>query len=241
VRTLADVSRVEQFAAVYERAYGPDVWVRVAGKQVLDLGCGEGGHVLALAAGGAAHVTGLDILPDFDNARQVAQARGYAATFIGGDTTTLPDAAFDVVFSHDSFEHFAEPGRILAEMTRLARPGGHLMIKFGPPWRNPWGRHMGGTLRRDRPWVHLVVPERVMMRVHSVYHDDPVLVERVADLPGGMNKMTVGRFRRLLREQPGIRVEQFDVFPLFGARALTALPLTREFFASGVRAICVRL
>lgn len=239
VHTPEDVSQIEQYAAVFERAFGPQFWSRIAGKEVLDLGCGDGAHVLALAAHGAAHATGLDILPAFHLAERTAIARGYPVSFIGAATTALPDAAFDVVFSHDSFEHFDDPAHVLAEMVRLTRPGGRLMIKFGPPWRNPWGRHMSGTIRRDRPWIHLIVPERSIMRVHSVYHDQPIS-EHYADLPGGMNKMTVGRFQRLLQRQPGLRLETFHVFPLYGLRPLTALPVVREFFASGVRAVCVR-
>lgn len=240
VRTPEGVSRTEPFAAVYERAFGRDIWQMTAGKEVLDFGCGEGGHVLALAANGAGHVTGLDILPEFHNAEAEGRRRGYPVSFVGAASDTLPDASFDVVISHDSFEHFADPAYILSEMVRLTRPGGRLLIKFGPPWRNPWGRHMSGTIRRDRPWIHLVVPERAIMRAQSVYHNEPVFSERYADLPGGLNKMTVARFRRLLHEQPGLLVEQFHIFPLYGVPALVGLPVVREFFASGVRAICVR-
>ena len=240
VRTLESVQRTEHFAAEYEHAFGPRVWDVIAGKEVLDLGCGEGGHVLALAAGGAAHVTGLDTLPAFHNAEREAIRRGCAVTFVGADAATLPDASFDVVFSHDSFEHFADPAQVLAQMTRLARPGGRLLIKFGPPWRNPWGRHMGGTIRRDRPWVHLVVPEQTIMHVQSVYHDDPELKEQYAELPGGLNRMTVARFQRLLQAQPGLRIEEFSVKPLYGVSALVAAPVVRELFASSVRAVCVR-
>jgi SAM-dependent methyltransferase len=239
-RTLEGVQQTEHFAAEYERAFGPRVWEMIAGQEVLDLGCGEGGHALALAAHGAAHVTGLDTLPTFHNAEKEAARRGYPVTFIGADAATLPDASFDVVFSHDSFEHFADPAQVLAEMTRLARPGGRLLIKFGPPWRNPWGRHMGGTIRRDRPWVHLIVSERTIMHVQSVYHDEPVMKERYAELPGGLNRMTVGRFRRLLQSQSGLRIEEFTIKPLYWAGALAAVPVVGEFFASSVRAIGIR-
>lgn len=241
IRTPESVSRTDQFTTVYERTFGRDIWTLIAGKEVLDFGCGEGGHVLALAANGASHVTGLDILPEFFNAEAESQRRGYRATFINATSDVLPDASFDVVISHDSFEHFDDPGYILSEMVRLTRPGGRVLIKFGPPWRNPWGRHMSGTIRRDRPWIHLVVSERMIMRAQSVYHNEPVFSERYADLPGGLNKMTVAHFQQLLREQADLRVEQFHVFPLYGIPALVALPVVREFFASGVRAICVRV
>jgi 2-polyprenyl-3-methyl-5-hydroxy-6-metoxy-1,4-benzoquinol methylase len=240
VRTLENVSRTEHYEAEYERAFGPAVWSLIAGREVLDVGCGEGGHVMALAARGAGFVTGLDVRPEFRHAEQESRRRGYPVRFIEANTEALPDAAFGVVISHDSFEHFAEPERMLAEMTRLTRPGGRLLIKFGPPWRNPWGRHMTGTIRRDRPWIHLIMPERTIMRAQSVYFNKPTLDERFADLPGGLNKMTVSRFKGMLFQQEGVRIEQFKVFPLYSIGLLVGIPLVREFFASGVRAICIR-
>lgn len=240
-RTLEAVSETERFAREYEYAFGPELWTWIAGKAVLDLGCGEGGHVLALADRGAGHATGLDMLPIFGDAAAESRRRSYGhVTFIQADAAALPDASFDVVISHNSFEHFAEPERVLMDMVRLARPGGRVLIKFGPPWRNPWGRHMSGTVRRDRPWIHLIVPERTIMRAQSVYHDEPVLAERYVELPGGLNKMTLGRFRRLLMGQRGLRLTEFHVFPLYGVRPLVALPGVAEFFASGVRAVGIR-
>jgi SAM-dependent methyltransferase len=240
VRTLEYVRQTERHETVIEIAFGPEIWSTISGREILDLGCGEGGHVLALAARGAGFVTGVDILPGFHHADQESRRLGYPVRFVVGRTEDLADASFDVVISHDSFEHFAEPERLLAEMTRLTRPDGRLFIKFGPPWRNPWGRHMGGTIRRDRPWIHLIVPERTIMHAQSVYHNQPALNERYADLPGGLNKMTIGRFKKILHRQAGVRIEQFKVFPLYGIHLLVAAPLIREFFASGVRAICVR-
>lgn len=240
VRTPELVHETATYIATFERAFGPELWPMIAGKDVLDFGCGEGGFTLALAEQSAGHVVGLDILPDFTFAQEEAKTRGYPVEFVGASSETLPDATFDVVISHDSFEHFAEPEAILREMIRLARPGGRILIKFGPPWRNPWGRHMSGTVRRDRPWVHLLVPERVVMHAHSVYHDDPVLSEKYEQLPGGMNQMTVGRFKRLIKQQEGIMLQTLDVLPMYSIGLLVRVPGVAEYFASGVRAICVR-
>lgn len=242
VRTLAGVTDTSRYIREYDRAFGPALWSAIAGQRVLDLGCGEGGHVLAMAERGAAHVTGVDVEHFFTLAEEESRRRGDdRVTFIQADSATLPDSAFDVVLSHDSFEHFEQPEAMLADMVRLTRPGGRILIKFGKPWRSPWGRHMSGTLRKDRPWVHLIVPERTVMRVHSVYHDDPVLYERYADLAGGLNKMTVGRFRRILSARSDLRVDEFRLTALYGIRPLTAIPLVNEFFGSEVRAVCTRL
>lgn len=238
-RTPAAVADTPTHIDIFSRAFGPDLWTWIAGREVLDFGCGEGGFTLALAAGAARHVTGLDILPDFAFAEAEAARRGAAVTFVGAASTTLPDAGFDIVISHDSFEHFAQPEAILAEMVRLTRPGGRILIKFGPPWGNPWGRHMGGTIRRDRPWIHLLVSERTIMRAQSVYHREPELSEYYDQLPGGLNKMTVGRFKRIIHQQPGITLESFRVRTLYSLPVAT-LPGLGELFASSVRAICQR-
>ena len=82
--------------------------------------------------------------------------------------------------SHDSFEHFDEPEKELEEIIRVTKIGGHILIKFGHSWGSPWGRHMSGTIRRDRPWVHLIIPERTIMRCYSVYHNDSEIKTRYA-------------------------------------------------------------
>lgn len=235
VRTAESVSDTPKHEAILTRAFGPELWDWIAGRDVLDFGCGEGGFTLALAAGGAGHVTGLDILPDFRLAEAEAARRGAPVTFVGAASETLPDAHYDVVISHDSFEHFDEPEAILAEMVRLTRPGGRILIKFGPTWAGPWGRHMGGTIRRNRPWVHLLVSERAIMRVQSVYHNDPVLLESYRQLPGGLNKMTVSRFRHIIRQQPGLTLESLRVSTLYSL-PVAGVPVLGELFASSVRA-----
>lgn len=239
VRTPEFVTDTPKYEAILARGFGPEVWAWITGRDVLDFGCGEGGITLALAARGAGHVTGLDILPDFAFAEAEAARRGAPITFVDAPSTTLPAAGFDVVLSHDSFEHFEEPEAILAEMVRLTRPGGRILIKFGPTWLNPYGRHMGGTIRKDRPWVHLLVSERTIMHVHSVYHNDPVLSETYRQLPGGLNKMTVGRFRRIIAQQPGITLESFRVSTLHSL-PVAGVPVLGELLSASVRAICVR-
>jgi SAM-dependent methyltransferase len=51
-------------------------------------------------------------------------------TFTRGDALALPflDASFDVVVSRFALHHFEEPDRLLAEMRRVTRPGGQLMV-----------------------------------------------------------------------------------------------------------------
>jgi demethylmenaquinone methyltransferase/2-methoxy-6-polyprenyl-1,4-benzoquinol methylase len=106
-----------------------------AGSAGLDLGCGVGTQALLLAAavGPRGRVTGLDIEPALlQRARAKAAAAGLAErlTFTPGDSDDrLPfaDGAFDWVWSADFLGYRPE---LPAEVCRVIRPGGRLLVLF---------------------------------------------------------------------------------------------------------------
>jgi ubiquinone/menaquinone biosynthesis C-methylase UbiE len=102
-----------------------------AGSRVLDVACGPGFLTLAFA-GACASARGIDATPAFvERARAVARERCIAnASFAVGDVTALPepDSAWDVVACRAAFHHFPDPARALAEMARVAKPGGTLLV-----------------------------------------------------------------------------------------------------------------
>lgn len=234
-----DINESGKYKSIYESAFGSELWALIESKSVVDLGCGQGGFVLSLGIQGAGLVIGVDIQNLFLHAIQKAQKEDIDNVFFfQGELAAMADNSVDIVISHDSFEHFHDPQAVLEEMVRVLRPGGSLLIKFGPPWRNPWGRHMSGTVRKDRPWVHLVFPERTIMRCHSVYHNFQEIHEKYEQLPGGLNKMTVHRFKQMLLCVPELIIESIKVNTLFTNHSLLSLPIIIEFFASSVSVKC---
>lgn len=99
--------------------------------RVLDVACGPGFLTMAFAAA-CASARGVDATPAFvARARRVASERGLTnVSFVEGDANALPEPsdAYDVVACRAAFHHFAEPARVLAEMVRVARPGGTLLV-----------------------------------------------------------------------------------------------------------------
>ena len=97
----------------------------------LDAACGPGLVACALA-GRVGEVHGVDLTPAMaERARRTAAERGLAnATFSVGDATALdlPAGSFDGAVSRFSLHHLPRPGRLVAELARVVRPGGHVML-----------------------------------------------------------------------------------------------------------------
>lgn len=108
------------------------------GERALDLCCGTGDIALALRAEGA-EVVGVDFSePMLDVARQRASRNPATQTvaFEQGDALRLrfPDGSFDVVTISYGLRNLADIPQGLAEMHRVLRPGGRLLIlDFGKP------------------------------------------------------------------------------------------------------------
>ncbi|MFC4906224.1 class I SAM-dependent methyltransferase [Actinomadura gamaensis] len=129
------------------------------GARILDVGCGTGylTRILAPVVDGEGEVVGLDPSePMIDYARRRAPAN---CTYVvaGGRDTGLPDASFDVVVSSLAVHHMPVNDRApaFAEMFRVLRPGGRLLIaEFRPPSNRLTAAltgHMTGPAMRHDP------------------------------------------------------------------------------------------
>jgi ubiquinone/menaquinone biosynthesis C-methylase UbiE len=99
--------------------------------EVLDVACGPGLLVCAIAPH-ARHVTGIDLTPAMiERARALQAEQGLAnVDWQVGDATPLPfpEARFDVVLTRYSLHHFLDPEHALAEMVRVCRRGGRVLV-----------------------------------------------------------------------------------------------------------------
>jgi ubiquinone/menaquinone biosynthesis C-methylase UbiE len=103
------------------------------GSRVLDAGCGVGNVARALAYRSGVDVTGIDILEfNLQEATRRTAKTGLAehTHFQWGDYhhLTFSDAAFDGVYTMETFVHSADPKAALAEFFRVLKPGGRLVM-----------------------------------------------------------------------------------------------------------------
>lgn len=102
----------------------------LAGKSVLDIGCGAGGIDIALVREhGAGFVTGLDVEdPVLTHARMLIERSGLTDRIglvkVAPGPLPFPPGTFDVVFSKDSIVHIPDKDTLMAEVFRVLKPGG---------------------------------------------------------------------------------------------------------------------
>ena len=104
--------------------------------RILDVGCGSGRMLDELAHRGA--VTGIDIRPE---AIAATRARGHADAYVGrAEQSGLASDDYDLVTAFDVVEHTADDRQTLAELLRVTRPDGALLVTV-PAYQALWSHH----------------------------------------------------------------------------------------------------
>ncbi len=102
----------------------------LAGRRVLDVGCGGGLLAEGMARRGA-KVTGIDLAPGaLEVARLHALEAGVTVDYLQVATEALADTdagAFDLVTCLEMLEHVPDPASVVQAIARLVRPGGDVV------------------------------------------------------------------------------------------------------------------
>jgi 2-polyprenyl-3-methyl-5-hydroxy-6-metoxy-1,4-benzoquinol methylase len=125
------------------------------GAHVLDAGCGVGRLMLRMARRGC-RVTGVELMRrDLLSARHLLGGFCQQIDLIEGDGGRIPFAAesFDFVACTETLEHVADSGLALRELTRVLKPGGHLVVSVPDALPELIARQVSEFYRTD-PWGH---------------------------------------------------------------------------------------
>ena len=145
----ADPAELARFAAIASRWWDPDGEMRplhdlnpirlryveragaLAGRAVVDVGCGGGLLAEAMARQGA-RVVGLDLAAELvEVARLHALDAGVAVDYrieSAEQHAGSSAASYDVVTCMEMLEHVPDPAAVVAALATLVRPGGHVFV-----------------------------------------------------------------------------------------------------------------
>jgi ubiquinone/menaquinone biosynthesis C-methylase UbiE len=196
------------------------------GESTVDIGSGTGSEVItfAEAAGPTGHAIGVEPDPNLlAAAERHAAETGSTAKFATGDAYGLPFGAdsFDAALCERVFQHLTAPARAAAEIARVLRPGGRVVV-MDSDWgtaivhpgnrqvvhqvietlvtntTNPFsGRRLSGLLRR----AGLVIDE---VGSHALVQDASLgagaLVARISDMAVARGAVTQRQREELLED-----------------------------------------
>ena len=153
IAALEDRASMPTYRAMFRTLI--DLIAPKPGEAILDIGCGAGSldRLLAQRLGGANPITAIDVNPFWlREAEALAAEDGVAGMirFLPGNAEAVPfpDNSFDAAFSVTVLEE-CDADRAIAEMIRVARPGGRIGIVVRavdlPQW---WNVELPDTIRR---------------------------------------------------------------------------------------------
>jgi SAM-dependent methyltransferase len=122
-----DVARDEEDEATFAVKTGVEPGA-LAGRLVLDAGCG-GGRYARLAGRAGARVVGVDLSAAVDKAAALCADLPEVA-IVQADLLDLPlaESAFDLAFSIGVMHHSPDPRRAFAQVAARVKPGGRLAV-----------------------------------------------------------------------------------------------------------------
>ena len=129
------------------------------GRRVLDLGCRYGALTRWYLEGN--DVVGMDV-----DREALTEAAALGIETHWGDVEEafpFPDASFDVVVAGELLEHVREPGGVVAEASRVLRPGGRLVASVPNAFRfkNRVRFALGRRPETDPTHLHIFRPDDV--------------------------------------------------------------------------------
>jgi SAM-dependent methyltransferase len=183
----------------------------LAGREILEVGCGAGVDLVRFARGGA-RVTGVDLAESaIDLARLNFSQQELPVRLLVADGERLPfdRERFDFVFAHGVVQYTADGRRLVDEVRRVLKPGGEAVFQVYNriSWLNALSKLMKvGLEHEDAPVLRRYSPGE-FRRLTEGFADVRIVFERFpvkSRLHGGwkglaFNTLFVGTFNALPR------------------------------------------
>lgn len=178
-----------QFKTKIKTGIGDDIYM----KNVLEIGCGQGGICIYAAMVGAQKVTGIDVS---DSALFAAKNLKGKIEHETGKTLPLEykkmfaenlefkDQEIDIIIADNVFEHVGNLNKVMSECARVLNKHGKVIVPNFPSFRSKYGPHVKYGIKL--PWVHIFFSEKTIVKVmHQLALTDPKMYEFYPGLKNG--------------------------------------------------------
>ena len=209
-------------------------------KQVLEVGCAEGGFLTTLRQIG---INGIGL--ELESSRvKLALEKDPELEIITGDITnpeliTQIDRKFDLIVLRDVIEHIPNRDILFENLRKLLSTGGFIFISF-PPRFSPFGGHQqnGRSLIRKLPYLQIWAPFLIRI-VGKLFNEFPFMIDHI--IHNFKIGLTISRFERMTKNAglfPSVK-GLFLFRPIFRLRfglkprTFPNLPILREIFVTG--------
>jgi ubiquinone/menaquinone biosynthesis C-methylase UbiE len=218
------------------------------GRDIADLGCGDGILTLGLARRiRAQSIVGFDVNPvDLGHLTRQTLNEGVSPElppeleFCVSEHERLPAEpdSFDFVSTWSAFEHIANPGAMLSEVRRVLRPQGLLYLQLWPFYFSERGSHLWEWFPES--FHHLLSPEPTILeelRNSDVKPRD--WTEMMAREFRQLNRLTLDELQRCILGA-GLSVVKLELLTnaVFVPRELVRYPLS-DLGVTGVKLLAI--
>ena len=117
---------------LWHRTVVETLQAEIKSADILDVGCGTGKLLADLARSGATSLAGVDLAPKILEVARANLSAAAAETDLRAsdaeEPLPWPSESFDIATLTAALHHFYRPNDLLAEIYRVIRPGGRLLV-----------------------------------------------------------------------------------------------------------------
>lgn len=130
----------------------------------------------------------------------------------------FPEKCFDLIISHNVFEHINGLELAITEALRVLKPNGRLYAYFAPVWTSAYGHHFYNDTGKEvtsvfPPFCHLYLNDEALLRLikEKVGYFSPERIRAEDYLIGGCNnKLLPDDYREIFRNRKDFTVTKFN-------------------------------
>ena len=214
--------------------------IKINGKKILDVGCGDGGFITAFSEKNAI-TTGIEI-KDF-NWDPKSKVKFVVGNIID-NSKRLNNESYDIIILRDVIEHIKKEEKelFLQNIHNMTDKNGVLLVTF-PPFYSPFGLHQQVFCKSKLKYIPFLslLPPSLLKIILYLFKEDKHTINELMDIKSCA--MTIRKFIKLIKKLDYLVTYQkyYFVRPShelrYGIKTKTSclgkIPLIRELFVTG--------